>query len=799
MSLSDKVIKNTFYYIAFQLLGFAFPLILTPFIISKIGEIQYGIYILVFGFVGVFGLLDLSLSSSFIIFISRFYNKKDYVNLNKYFNTGFFFYLIFSFLIVAVGFLFSRPLLSLLNIPEDLYGKSVTVYYIGLLIFFISSSFTIFISVLIALQKMYVTSASGIFVNTLNAVLTIIILTLGYGLEGIMWVQLVTICIGTVINIYFSLSSIPELKVGFSFLSREPMKEMSKFGSQMQISKLAGFVSEKYDEFLLAYFSALNNVTNFNVANRIAKTGRLIPFQVIAQIAPVASEISSRNESEKIVELYQDTTKYLTLVTLPVFVFVIIFSDLIITTWLGSGYELSARILKILAFGQIINLTFSAPGNSIIPNTGYPKYQMYEGFLFLGTNIILSFVLIKYYGILGAAFGNSLSIIISSVFIFIASAKFFKQSKANLLISKYIKPFIASLISGTVVWLIFFLSDKFLYNFSGRLSGLIYIAVLGGVFLLLFAMLIFNFNYLNQKDKFLIAKVLLKIIPDKYTKSDADEINLNGTSSEYNNELISIFIVTHNRLDFITKCTQSLLKTLDNINYELIIIDNASDDGTDKYLNTLSSENKNIKVIRQETNIGTNAKSLGAEYTTGDFIIGVDDDVIYFPDNWIQEMVKAYKTIPRMGYLATDVIQDETTNGAKYPSEMYFKEEYEQGNIVLEVGPTGGWCFMVSREIYNKIGKFLKFEGRIFFPEDGDYINRIINNGYKYGILSGVKVYHASGDFHNKNYKKIFDEKHKDFKIGDPLFYSFINKTKRLFSVNRYISKLKEYRVKNLS
>ncbi|MBK8382114.1 MAG: oligosaccharide flippase family protein [Ignavibacteria bacterium] len=136
---------------------------------------------------------------------------------------------------------------------------------------------------------------------------------------------------------------------------------MSKFGSQMQISKLAGFVSEKYDEFLLAYFSALNNVTNFNVANRIAKTGRLIPFQIIAQVAPVASELSSKNESEKLAELYQDTTKYLNLVTLPVFVFIIIFSDLIITTWLGPGYDLSSRILKILAFGQIINLTFSAP------------------------------------------------------------------------------------------------------------------------------------------------------------------------------------------------------------------------------------------------------------------------------------------------------------------------------------------------------------------------------------------------------------------------------------------------------
>ena len=104
---------------------------------------------------------------------------------------------------------------------------------------------------------------------------------------------------------------------------------------------------------------------------------------------------------------------------------------------------------------------------------------------------------------------------------------------------------------------------------------------------------------------------------------------------------------------------------------------------------------------------------------------------------------------------------------------------------------------MISREVYQKIGKFLKFEGRIFFPEDGDYVNRIINNGLKYGILSGVKVYHATGEFHNKNFMKIYEQKHKDFKIGDPFFYSLINKSKRLLSLKRYITKLKEYSIKN--
>jgi len=235
---------------------------------------------------------------------------------------------------------------------------------------------------------------------------------------------------------------------------------------------------------------------------------------------------------------------------------------------------------------------------------------------------------------------------------------------------------------------------------------------------------------------------------------------------------------------------------------EIQVLDDSTDDTVllvAAKVKELQSRGVDVIHIHRKNREGFKAGALanGAESSKGEFIIGIDDDVIFFPENWIQNMVKAYKNIPDMGYLATDVIQDETTNGAKHPPDMYFDEKYDNGNIVLQIGPTGGWCFMISREVYQKIGKFLKFEGRIFFPEDGDYVNRIINNGLKYGILSGVKVYHATGEFHNKNFMKIYEQKHKDFKIGDPFFYSLINKSKRLLSLKRYITKLKEYSIKN--
>jgi len=108
----------------------------------------------------------------------------------------------------------------------------------------------------------------------------------------------------------------------------------------------------------------------------------------------------------------------------------------------------------------------------------------------------------------------------------------------------------------------------------------------------------------------------------------------------------------------------------------------------------------------------------------------------------------------------------------------------------LSVGPTGGWCFMISRKVYEDVGKLLTFSDRIFFSEDGDYLDRIRNKGYRYGILEGVKVYHATGDYHNKEYKAVFDGKYSDYKKGNPAGYRLRMSLKNLVSYRRILLKI---------
>lgn len=513
MSLRDKVIKNTFYHFIAQAFGFLSPFILTPLIISHIGQTEFGIYAIVLGFIGTFGLLDFSFSASFIKFISEHYNRKQYDELNRTINTGLFFYIFFTAAICIVVVIFARQVLGLINIPPELFELAEFSLYISLVIFFIATSSTIFVSVLISVQKMYLNSIIGLAINITNFAVTYVLLVTGFGLKGILYAQLGAVAVSVFFNIFLALKEVPEIRIRFSFLNKATFRSMGSFGLQMQVSRFSSFLSEKYDEFLLGYFSSLGNVTFFNLANRVTRLGKFFPLQLFQQVAPVAAELNANKDEHRLSELFFEATKYLTVFSAPIFLYIFVFAELLITTWLGPGYEMTIYLLRILAIGQLVNLLVSAPGNSIIPNLGVPKYLMYEGIISLAVNLVLSFLLIKYYGIVGAAIGTTAATLIASTYIYITSAQYFRENPFKFLLRSYLKPLLIAVTLCVIVYAVFYFLLPVLSLPPGRLSGIMLIVITSGLFLISYIFILCKSGYLNNRDKDNMNKLIKLINP----------------------------------------------------------------------------------------------------------------------------------------------------------------------------------------------------------------------------------------------------------------------------------------------
>lgn len=513
MSLTDKVIKNTYYHFLSQIINFLAPLFLTPFIIAHIGNTEFGIYAFIIGVAGIFGLLDLSISTSFFKFISEYYNQKKYAELNSVVSTAMVFYFVFSLLCITIAVLLKGYFLSAINIPPELEAKAEFTYYTGLAAFSAVNIFGIYNSVIISLQKMYITSLYNIILSALNFISVVVSLLLGFGLYGILSTHIFFICCSLTIGMYYSFRLVPELKISLKYFKWKTLRDMFNIGSQMQVSKLASFASDKYDEFLLAYFSVIGNVTFYNISARVARVGKIIPTQLFTQAAPVAAELNAKQNTSRLEELFEDTTKYLTFVSVPLFSFMFIFAEELIFAWVGPGYGISAHLLRIIGIGSLINLLLSAPGNSITPNIGKPKFSMYEGLIYLSINLVLSYIFVKNYGIIGAAYGSTISTAIAAIYVYFVSVRFFNRSWFAIASNNFIKPVISTLIASAAAFTVYFFSKGF-YSGNQVTTGAA-LALLFLIFGAVYILPILVTKYFTQKEFLILAKIILFFPPVK--------------------------------------------------------------------------------------------------------------------------------------------------------------------------------------------------------------------------------------------------------------------------------------------
>jgi GT2 family glycosyltransferase len=206
---------------------------------------------------------------------------------------------------------------------------------------------------------------------------------------------------------------------------------------------------------------------------------------------------------------------------------------------------------------------------------------------------------------------------------------------------------------------------------------------------------------------------------------------------------IAIVVLTHDRLPLLRQCVANVLGVTSPETTEILIWDNGSFDGTPEYLATL--DDPRITIVTAPSNVGMVAYGRAIAMTHAPFIVQVDDDVLDAPPRWDEQLVAAFRALPRMAWLAAD-LEDNPTDRASY--DRHYRDHYTErttNGVRLLDGPTGGWCTITSRTIYDSVGGLPTSSRQVYFSTDSIYVKKIEAAGYEYAILSSLRVRH-SGD-----------------------------------------------------
>jgi GT2 family glycosyltransferase/lipopolysaccharide/colanic/teichoic acid biosynthesis glycosyltransferase len=247
--------------------------------------------------------------------------------------------------------------------------------------------------------------------------------------------------------------------------------------------------------------------------------------------------------------------------------------------------------------------------------------------------------------------------------------------------------------------------------------------------------------------------------------NQADSIRRARTKTKQQQVELSVIVVNYKVKEFLEQALISVKKSLKNIISEIIVVDNASRDGSSELIRKRFPE---VKLLVNTENLGfAKASNQGLHLAQGEFIALLNPDTIVQEDTF-SSMLDFFKNHPDTGMLGCKILNPDGTLQLacrrSFPSPWVaftklcglshlFKKSklfgkynltYLDPDLSYEVEAISGSFMLIQRKILDEVG-YLD-ESFFLYGEDLDWCYRIREKGWKVRYFADTKIIHFKGE-----------------------------------------------------
>jgi GT2 family glycosyltransferase len=229
---------------------------------------------------------------------------------------------------------------------------------------------------------------------------------------------------------------------------------------------------------------------------------------------------------------------------------------------------------------------------------------------------------------------------------------------------------------------------------------------------------------------------------------------------------VSVCIVSWNIKDLLRDCLNSLKAQAGNVQYETIVVDNASSDGSAEMVRR---EFPWVTLVDPKANLGFGrANNLAYRHSTGRWVLLLNPDTVVL-DRAIEKLVRFADAHPEAGAVGGRTLKKDGVSLERsccwgspglwplfckslglhiiFKNSSIFNREamdYWQRDSVREVGVITGCCLMIRREVYEQTGGF---DDHFFmYAEETDLCWRIRKTGGRLVFCPEAQIIHLVGE-----------------------------------------------------
>lgn len=477
-------------------------LLYTPFLISKLGQSEYGLYSLISSVIGYLTILDLGFGNAIVVYTAKYRAQKKFDEEKKLHGMFFIIFLIIGIISGVIGLILFFNVNSLFGSTMsevELYKAKIMMLILTFNLV-MSFPFSIYSSILNAYEKFVFQKILSILNTILRPLIMIPLLFMGYK-SITMVVVLTTLNILVLLSNYIYCKNKLNISVRYRGFDKKLFKTILGYSIWLFLGSIVDKVNWSVDQFVLGTVSGTTAVSIYSVASTLNQLFINLSTAISGVFLPKMAKLVAKNSSSEIL-----TKEMIKVGRIQYYILFLVCSGLVlfgkefIIAWVGvefiQSYYVALILIIPLCFPLIQNL-----GLSIMQAMNKFKFKSISTAIMAIFNVLISIFLAKKYGAVGSAMGTAIALIVCNIIII--NIYYYKKIKLDVI--KFWKSIFKMTIPNIIPIILILIFMQYT-----KLHGYLNLIIYGSIYTTMYCIVSYFIN-MNSYEKNLVNSFIRKV------------------------------------------------------------------------------------------------------------------------------------------------------------------------------------------------------------------------------------------------------------------------------------------------
>jgi O-antigen/teichoic acid export membrane protein len=395
--------------------------VMLPFNVHHLGQAAYGLWILVTSLTTYFSILDLGYGSAQVKFAAEYRARRDAQALNEIASTLFFLFLGFAVMAMIAAWVLAANLGHIFKLTPDQLSVGRKIFLIVSLNVALGLPFSVFGGIVNGFQRYDRNNLISLAVTVLTALANVVVLLMGYGIVELVACTTAIRLLSLLAYRRSAYKAFPLLSVRWSHARLDRLREVTGFSVFLLIIDIANKINYAADDMVIGAVMGTAAIAVWSVGARLIDVIRTLTQVFSRLLFSTMVDSGTRQRTDRLRLMLIEGTRLSLATALPMASVAAILAEPLVQAWVGPRFNGTVPVIWILAVVVTIRIG-TTTAMSMLRGCGQHRLVAWQSIMLAVTNVVLSIVFARRFGLPGVALGTLLPVSFVSLFVFVPAA-----------------------------------------------------------------------------------------------------------------------------------------------------------------------------------------------------------------------------------------------------------------------------------------------------------------------------------------------------------------------------------------